>query len=322
MSHAPRPATVFAPASLSNLGPGFDTLGMALRGIGDRVTATLSDAPGVRVAFARGGEGLPTDPALNTAARAAEEVLRLAGAAHGLDLLIDKGIPVGSGIGGSAASAAAGAWAANAALGLPFAKTDLLGAVLEGERLASGSLHGDNALPALLGGLVMVSPERPDHYRRVDLPPMPPIALVLPHVSILTREARAILPAEVPFATARAQPAHLAFLLDALRAGDWAEAGHHLMQDALAEPYRARLLPCYEAVRRAALEAGAAGCAITGSGPAMFALTHSADAAPRVLDAMLAAAHDAGIDADGWLTGADPDGAAVVPPGVPPPALP
>ncbi len=304
-----KPVTVFAPASLSNLGPGFDALGLAIAGIGDRITAEPSETPGVRVTFGPGGAGLPTDPALNTAARSAQLVLELSEARVGLHLHIDKGIPIGSGIGGSAASAAAGAWAANAVLGEPFSKRDLIPAVLEGERLASGSLHGDNAIPALLGGLIVVSPEDPTDFRRIELPAMPRIALILPRVSILTRDARAILPESVPFADARAQAAHLAFLLDALRNGDWATAGHHVMRDRLAEPYRATLLPCYAAIRAAAMEAGAAGCAITGSGPAMFALNLEGKSSQSVLEAMVAAARAEGIEAIGYLTSPDPLGA-------------
>ncbi|MFB3132987.1 MAG: homoserine kinase, partial [Rhodothermales bacterium] len=139
---------VFGPASLSNLGPGFDTLGLCLSGLGDVVEAWLTDEPGVQVVI---GEGTveaptPTDPAKNTAARAASVVLAQAEVSQGLVLCIRKGIELGSGIGGSAASAAAGAWAANEVLGLPFRKEDLVRAVLEGEAVASGSLHGDNAL--------------------------------------------------------------------------------------------------------------------------------------------------------------------------------
>ncbi|MEM0963107.1 MAG: homoserine kinase, partial [Bacteroidota bacterium] len=144
-------ATAFGPASLSNLGPGFDTLGLCITGPGDRVTATRTETAGVTVS---GPAFLPTDPARNTAGRAAAWVLSSSGAEGGLALTIEKGIPLGSGIGGSSASAVAGAWAANVALGSPFAKADLVEAVLDGESAASGCRHGDNVLPALLGGLV------------------------------------------------------------------------------------------------------------------------------------------------------------------------
>lgn len=295
--------TVFGPASLSNLGPGFDALGLCLTGLGDTVEAWRTEAAGVTV---EAEPPIPTDPAKNTASRAAAHVLRQAGADGGVGLRIAKGVPLGSGIGGSAASAVAGAWAANEVLGRPFAKAGLVEAVLEGEVAASGSRHGDNVLPALFGGLVLVSPSDPTAYRRLALPPTP-IAVVLPRVEVLTRAAREALPATVAHGDASAQAAELAFLLAALQAGDWEAAGRHLMGDRLAEPHRAPLVPVYEAVRQAALDAGAPGCALTGSGPAMFALPGTVD--PEVvLAAMLAASRAGGVEADGWVAYVDAEG--------------
>ncbi|MGB3543004.1 homoserine kinase [Rubrivirga sp.] len=298
-------ATAWGPASLSNLGPGFDALGLCLTGLGDRVSASRTDAPGVTVT---GPPSLPTDPDRNTAARAAAHVLTQSGLEGGLALEIKKGIPLGSGVGGSAASAVAGAWAANVVLGSPFTKPDLVDAVLEGEVAASGSKHGDNVLPALFGGLVLTSPSDPTEYRHVDLEDAPEIAVLIPHVEVLTRQARAVLPETVPHRDASAQAAELAFLLDALRAGDWLEVGRRIMRDRLAEPHRSTLVPVYDAVKAAALEVGAAGCALTGSGPAMFALPSPDADAETVLEAMKAASLDGAIDAHGWVARVDPGG--------------
>ena len=298
-------ATAFGPASLSNLGPGFDALGLCVTGLGDRVTASRAGRPGVTVS---GPPDLPTEPDLNTAARAAVWVLRESGLGGGLHLEVEKGIPLGSGVGGSAASAVAGAWAANAVLGSPFARADLVPAVLEGEVAASGSAHGDNVLPALLGGLVLVSPSEPTHYRRIAIPAPLEIAVVIPRVKVLTRQARAVLPSTVPHADASAQAADLAFLLEAFRSGDVLEVGRRTMRDRLAEPYRADLVPVYAAVKGAALEAGAAGCALTGSGPALFAIPGGADTA-TVLEAMVAAC---GADAHGWIARVDLEGVRTV----------
>ncbi len=301
----PDSVTVFGPASLSNLGPGFDALGLCLTGLGDRLTAHRTDAPGVTI---QAGPSVPTDPDANTAGRAAAQVLREADAQTGVLLQIEKGIPLGSGVGGSAASAVAGAWAVNEILGRPFAKEDLVGAVLEGEVAASGSYHGDNVLPALFGGLVLVSPSDPTAYRRIPLAEPPSLAIVIPHVEVLTRQARAVLPATVPHKTASAQAAELAFLLTALQAGDWAEVGTHLMRDRLAEPHRKALVPVYDAVKEAALEAGAAGCALTGSGPAMFAVPGEGADVQTILDAMVAASRAGAIDAHGWVAEVDTEG--------------
>lgn len=300
-------SVAFAPASLSNLGPGFDALGLAITGAGDRVAATRTDAPGVTVtsiawdgALGGGTAALPTDPAHNTAARAAAHVLRLAGATGGLALTLDKGIPLGSGIGGSAASAVAGAVAADAALGAGLDAAALLAAALDGEAAVSGAAHADNVAPALLGGLVLVDPADPTSVRRLVTPDWPPLVVVLPAATVLTRDARAVLPATVPRADAAAQAASLAFLLDALAAGDWAAAGRRMETDRLAEPHRAPLVPVYAAVCAAARAAGAAGVCLSGSGPALVAL------APRRPDAVLAVMADAaGPGARAWIARAD-----------------
>ena len=305
----PDTVTAFGPASLSNLGPGFDALGLCVTGLGDRVEAWRTDAPGVII---EGPPSIPTDPEKNTAGRAALWVLREAGAEGGVGLRIEKGVPLGSGVGGSAASAVAGAWAANAVLGAPFDRAGLVDAVLEGEFAASGSYHGDNVLPALLGGLVLTSPSDPRAYRRVVLPGAPSIAVIVPHVEVLTRQARAVLPETVPHKDASAQAAELAFLLAALLDGDWAGFATHLMRDRLAEPYRATLVPVYAAVKAAALDAGAAGCALTGSGPAMFAIPGEGADADAILAAMVAASREGAIDAHGWVAEVDTEGVRTV----------
>lgn len=306
--------TAFGPASLSNLGPGFDTIGLCLDGVGDHVDAWRVDEPGVHLLQGAGRVDVrtPLDPERNTAAVAAAAVLQRAGAPAGVTLRLRKGIALGSGIGSSAASAVAGACAANAVLGDPFSKDELVEAVLEGEKVASGSFHGDNVLPALFGGLVLVSPSQPTAYRRIDIPEGLHVALLQPKIQIFTREAREILPAQVNLYEAVHNAAELAFMVEAFREGDWATVGHHMMRDRLVEPVRATLVPCYEAVREAALEAGAFGCALTGSGPAMFAITGSEDVASDVLEAMTAASLAVEVEASGFTVKVDLHGARIV----------
>ena len=300
--------SIFGPASLSNLGPGFDTMGLCIRGLGDIVEARLTDTPGIEVRCA-GKCRLPTDPLQNTASRAALMVLKQARATRGMALTIRKGIPLGSGVGGSAASAVAGAWAANLLLGAPFDKAGLVEAVLDGEAAASGGVrHGDNALPALFGGLVLSSPVNPSDYRNIPLARPLPIALLLPRIKILTSEARRMLPSAVPFSSAVENASDLSFLVHAFATGDWDRLGPYMMRDRFVEPVRAGQVPCYEAVREAALSAGAYGCALTGSGPAMFAMAPTRFAAEEALEAMLRAADDAGVDAGGFVTEADGEG--------------
>jgi len=301
---------VWGPGSLSNLGPGFDALGLCIQGLGDRVEAWRTETPGVHLVEANGlpGSRIPEDPQTNTAAVAAAAVLRLVAAQHGIALRLRKGLPAGSGLGSSAASAVAGAWAANLLLEQPLPREALVEAVLEGEFVAAGSRHGDNVLVALFGGLVLVSASNPSVYRRIPLPAPLSIALILPQVEILTRTARDILPREVALRDAVHNAAALAFLVDAFRCGDWETVGRWMMADRLVEPVRATLVPCYEAVRRAALEAGAFGCALTGSGPSMFALAKDEQHAQRILSAMLEASNQSGIAAQGFVTAVDEEG--------------
>jgi homoserine kinase len=302
--------TVWGPATLSNLGPGFDTLGLCLSGWGDVIEVWREEMPGVRVEIDPHGVAwqAPVDPEKNTAVVAAMRVLRILGVETGIGMSIRKGIPPGSGVGSSAASAVAGAWAANVLLGAPLDKDALVDAVLEGEAVAAGSRHGDNVLPALFGGLVLASSSDPLGSRRVPLPRPLHLAVVLPSVQVLTRQARAILPREVRLDDAVHNASELAFMIDAFRAGDWETVGHCIMADAIVEPVRAKLVPCYESVRSAAMEAGALGCALSGSGPAMFALAGSATEAERIRDAMLAASRQMGIEARGIATEVDEEG--------------
>ena len=297
----------WAPASLSNLGPGFDALGLALEGVGDLVEASWFDGQGVRVKVGR-GESLPLDPDRNTAARAAMTLLGSAGD-RGIDLVIHKGIQPGSGLGSSAASSVAAAWAVARLMRETVAKEDLVNAVLDGESAVSGSRHGDNVLPSLFGGMVLVTPNEPSRYRAVSVGAPMFLAIIRPDIRILTREARAILPASVPLSDAVRNAATLAFLIDALRCGDLETAGVMMERDLLVEPVRARLVPPYDAVRNAARDAGALGCALSGSGPAMFALTGDADAAERTRAAMEWACRAAGVGCASFTSTPDPHGA-------------
>ena len=236
-------------------------------------------------------------------------VLRRLEDRRGVTLRVKKGVRPGSGIGSSASSAVAGAWAVNALHGMPLEKEELVEAVLAGEQVASGTRHGDNVLPALFGGLVLVSSTDPARYRRLVLPRPLSIALVQPDVRVLTKAARAMLPAQVPLRDAVHNASALAFLIDAFHAGDWEEVGRAVMQDRLVEPVRATLLPCYQAVRTAALKAGAYGCAISGSGPAMFAVAEDEASCADVLEAMREACRCVGVASHGRLTRACSSGA-------------
>lgn len=271
-------ATSWGPASLSNLGPGFDVLGVAIQGLGDRVRIRTTGTTGfqVRVIGPDWTSELPTNAELNTAAVAARRVFKNAGLEIGAEITVYKGIPLGSGIGGSAASAVAGAVAAAEIVrqhsGEVVPRDAIVQAALAGERIASGAVHGDNVIPSLVGGLCLVDPANPQNYTRLDLLRSCKIVLLLPANRVLTKSARAILPDSVRLSSAAGQAHRLANMLDALRRKDWERAGEAMMSDELVEPYRAALVNSFEAIRAAALASGAFACGLTGSGPAMYAL--------------------------------------------------
>lgn len=291
------------------MGPGFDTLGLAISGFGDCITGRIvsEGVPSVTIKPI-GRVAVPSEASANTAGVAANFILTRTNARVGIELQIEKGIPLGSGIGGSAASAAAGAFVANHLLGEPFSREELVDAAIEGEALASGAEHGDNVLPALLGGLVLVSPENPRSYRRLPVPEGLFLSIIIPELQIMTSSARMILPDSVRHTDAVHNAADLAFLITAFGRGDWLSVGRHIMTDRLAEPFRARLLPCYDHVKQAALSHGALGVALSGSGPAMFAVASGADDARTVLHAMEEACNDKGLNSTAAVVSIDHSG--------------
>jgi homoserine kinase len=277
--------TAFAPATVSNVACGFDVLGFALEAPGDEVTARLTDG-GVRIAAITGDGGrLPHDAARNTAGVAVLSLLKTLGDERGISLTIKKGLPLASGLGGSAASAAAAVVAADALLGAGAPLEMLIACALEGERLGAGSAHADNIAPCLCGGFVLVRRPDPPDVLRLPVPSGLMAVVVHPDLEIETSRARALLGTEVPLADAVRQWANLGALVDGLHRGDFAVIGRSL-EDTIAEPRRAALVPGLAAIKRAAADAGALGCSLSGSGPSLFALCRGEAAAHAVADAM------------------------------------
>jgi homoserine kinase len=304
-------ATAFAPGSVGNVGPGLDILGLAVAGAGDEVTAERIDGNEIVVRSA-GHSDLPTDARRNTAALAAREVLCRAGAtALGIALTVRKGLPLAGGQGGSAASAVAGAVAANALLGDPLDRMALFAASLEAEAAVTGR-HPDNVAPSLLGGIVLVRSLEPVDLVMLPVPAELRVVLVHPAQRLRTKDARAVLPRTIPLPTALHQAAQVAAMAAALAAGDYALLGRAL-DDRIAEPARASLLPGFVAGKQAALAAGALGGSISGSGPTAFALAQGDECARAVAEAMLAAYTGAGIAAQVRVDQVDRLGARVVP---------
>jgi len=312
-----RSATAFAPATVSNVAVGFDILGFAVEQIGDRVTVSTAEAPSVIVSEITGADGapadpeIPSDPARNTATVgliALREDLRLD---YGFEVSVGKGIALGSGLGGSAASAVAGLVAANALLERPLAPESLLHYALLGEQAASAAIHPDNVAPCLLGGLTLVTSVSPLRYVRVPVPERILTVIAHPHRRIDTRDARRLLRPEVPLADYVRQSASLAGFVAGCYTNDYELIGD-CFRDLIVEPQRAPLIPGFAEVKRAAVEAGALGASISGSGPTVFAWVTSADAAERVRRAMVRAfAEHGGTVADSWVSPVSMQGARV-----------
>lgn len=301
---------VFAPATVANVGCGFDVLGFAIHRPGDTVTAHPRAAPGLVIERIEGlSEGIPLEVSQNTAGVAAQALLDHLGESRGIGLIIDKGIPIGSGAGSSASSAVAAVVAVNELLGRPMERHALLPFALAGEAIASGgAIHADNVGPCLLGGIVLIRSNADFDTVPLDCPEHLFAAVVLPEHRILTTEARAILRPEIPMSDAITQWGNVGGLVAGLSKRDYALIGRSLV-DVVAEPRRAALIPGFAEVRAAALDAGALGCGISGAGPAVFALCEGDDAAFRVAIEMQRGFREAGLRSDRFVSGINPHGA-------------
>ena len=277
--------TAFAPATVSNVGCGFDVLGFALEAPGDEVTATFGPG-GVKIEAIEGDGGrLPLDAGRNTAGVAALALLTTIGERRGVSLRIRKGLPLSSGLGGSAASAAAAVVAVDALIGARSPLDVLVACALEGERLGAGSAHADNIAPSIYGGFVLVRRPSPPEVLRLPVPRGLTAVVIHPDLEIETAKARALLGTTVPLGDAVRQWANMGALVDGLHRGDFAQIGRAL-EDTIAEPRRAPLIPGLALIKRAAVGAGALGCSISGSGPSLFALCENRETAGRVASAM------------------------------------
>jgi homoserine kinase len=309
VSETARRITASAPGGIGNLGPALDVLGCAVAGARDEVSVEWRDAPGIEVADA-GHTELPRDAARHTAALAAAAVLRRAGKdKQGLTLWCRKGLPLSGGQGGSAASAVAGAVATNALLGNPLGTDELLSVCLDAESAVAGR-HLDNIAASLLGGIVLVRTLDPIEVVKLPVPKGLILVLAHPAQRLLTVDARRALPEQVSRADLIHQIANSSAMVSACYTGDIALFGRAI-EDRIAEPARAPLLPGFLAAKRAALEAGAYGVSISGAGPSAFAVVPTDMIAHAVATAMRDAYVAAGLECATRVTRIDTDGATV-----------
>jgi homoserine kinase len=297
------------PGSIGNIGPGIDILGCAVTDLYDEVHAQRREPAGIAV-IDSGHPELPRDAGAHASAIAAAEVLRLARADHvGIALRVRKGLPLSGGQGGSAASAVAGATAANALLGQPLEPLGVLRAALEAEAHVAGR-HADNVAPALLGGVVLVHGVDPLDIVRIPFPHSLRVVLVHPAQRLRTADARAVLPRTLDRSLALRQAAHIAAMVAALTSGDL-ELLRRALRDEIAEPARARLLTGFTEARDAALTTGAIGCSISGAGPTSFAFATDDASAVSIAGAMVEAYHRSGVEASSRVARIDEKGAQV-----------
>ncbi len=276
---------VFAPGSVSNVGCGFDILGFAIDGIGDEMIMSKNDSNKIQIKPIEGYENLPTEPSKNVAGVAIQAMLDDLGSNQGFDLEIQKNIKPGSGIGSSSASAAGAVVAANELLGKPYSREQLVDFAMQGEVAASGDAHADNAAPTVLGGFCIVRAYDPLDVIQIESPKDLWCVVIHPQIEIKTKDARELLSTEVDLKKAIRQWGNVAGLISGLHQSDYNLIGRSL-EDHIVEKQRKVLIPEFDNLKQATLEAGALGCSISGSGPSVFALCEGENKAKAVSSAM------------------------------------
>ena len=305
-------ASAFAPASVGNVAIGFDILGFAVGALGDTVTVTRRPEPGVEIASIRGvAQDISREARDNTAGQALLAMLAAARADFGCRVAIEKGIPLGSGLGGSAASAVAAVVAGNALLQMRYSQLELLKFAMAGEAVASGGQHVDNIAPSLFGGLVLTVGIDHPRVKQIPVPADIRAVIVHPHMYLATAKARAILKTTVELSDFVWQTANLAGFISGCYTDDL-DMIRASLEDVVIEPQRQALIPGFHDVRRGAMQAGALGCSISGAGPSMFAWATAA-LAPAVLAAMQREFARQDLRTDAWCIEVSPAGARVLP---------
>ena len=275
---------IFSPASVANVSCGFDVLGFCLDSVGDFMRISKTSSPGVTIGTVT-GQKLPTDPLENVASVAGLALVNEIGCKEGFRIDIDKKIKPGSGIGSSAASAAGAVFGINELLGAPYTRNELIRFAMAGEALASGAAHADNLAPVLLGGFTLVRSNATLDVIKLPNPKELVATVIHPRIELKTLHSRAILKATIPLNKAVEQWGNLGAFVSALYTEDY-DLLSRSMEDKVIEPYRSMLIPKFNEVRQAALNAGALGSVISGSGPSIYALSRGKKTAEAVGKAM------------------------------------
>ena len=301
---------VFAPATIANLAVGYDILGLALESPGDEIIARPTDKwRGIRITqITNDGGKLPTDPLKNTASVSGQAVLEAVGEPDfGIDLEIHKKMPIGSGLGSSAASAVAGAFAVNDLLGKPLSKSDLLPFAVKGEQAADKAYHADNVAPCLFGGIILVKNDKSLLCRRLPSPRGLYTTLIHPNVEILTKNARDVIRNNISLQQHIDQSFNLAGFISSLYTSDF-DLMRKCLKDHVIEAQRSFMIPKFDEVKEAALNQNAIGCSISGAGPSIFALSENSLDAENIAFAMKEVFSNSKITANTIISKVNPEG--------------
>ena len=293
---------VFAPASVANVSCGFDILGFALNNPGDEIILKKNNSGEVKITEITGDDGkLPMDPEKNSASAVIKNILEHLSLPVGIDIRLHKMMPLGSGLGSSAASSVAAAFALNNLLGDPLDSFEVLKFAMFGEKVACGSDHADNVAPSLLGGFVLIRSYHPLDVIKLPAPEELFASVIHPQIEIKTKDARDILKKQIQLKNAIKQWGNVGGLISGLYTSDYDLIGRS-MEDHIIEPIRSILIPGYDSVKAAARDTGVLGCGISGSGPSVFALSKGSQIAEDAAQKMNEEFKKIGIESDIYVS--------------------
>lgn len=302
--------TIFSPATVANVSCGFDVLGFCLDTIGDKMVIKKSNQKGIHITKIEGYD-LPFEAENNVAGVSALAMLNHAQPDYGFEIEIYKNIKPGSGVGSSSASAVGSVFAMNELMGRPYSKTELTNFAMKGEALASQSEHADNIAPAIFGGFTLVKSVEPLDIIQLPTPEDLFAVIIHPQIEIKTSESRAFLPSNIPLKDAITQWSNVGSLVHALHSNDY-ELMSKSLKDVIVEPYRSTLIPHFDAVRKTALNSGALGCGISGSGPSIFSLCHGNEHAQNVARAIQNVYSKTNIPFEVYVSGINTTGIKII----------
>jgi len=301
---------IFSPATVANVSCGFDSMGFAVDDIGDEMTFTKTKEKGVKITNITGAD-LTYNVDKNAASAVVKKMLLEANANFGIELTIHKGFSPGSGLGSSAASAAGAAFGANQLLGNKYSELELTKFAMFGEEVACGSAIADNVAAAIYGGFVLVRSYQPLEIVKLPVPTELRVVAIHPQIEVKTKDAREVLPKEIPLKNAIIQWANVGGLVSGLFTNDYTLISNSLV-DLVAEPARKNLIPHFDNVKNSALNAGALGAGISGSGPTIFALCKGDEIAKKVYKNINETYQKTGIDFELFISKVNPEGMKIL----------